>query len=179
MSDWNDEDDDEDEYFSSTLDGAELTGKEPKFLAIDSMKVEPSDLVQRRTDELIKTYIAARNQLATDRKGYKAREAAVKLHMSIISMIFRDRGDQAGVDTFATAEGTAYRNKKETFRVGDWPVLVEYIKNTGNFQIVQKRVAPNAVKEIREADGEIPPGIEPHVEVEFSVRSPTTRKSRK
>lgn len=178
-SDWQDPDaDDEDTegYFSEVLADAELTGLEPKFKFIDSMTTAPADMASMKVDDLISMYIKARNQLATDRKGYKSREASVKLHMSIISMTLRDKGDMLGVDSFKSAFGTAYRNIKETFRVSTWDDLVSYVKQTGNFQVLQKRVSPNAIKEIRTVDGAIPPGVEPHVEIEFAVRSPTARK---
>lgn len=175
-----------DDYFAEFMEDAELTGKEPRFVAIPEMDVHHSELAKLKVDELIKQYRAVRDQLATDRKGYKLRESKVKTHLMILSMLLRDRGDMAGVDSFKTEAGTAYRNKKESFRVVDWAALTAYIKETGNFSILQKRVSPNIVKEIREVepplqilDGDpIPflvPGLESHVEVEFAVRSPTAR----
>lgn len=174
------DDEDSDDYFAEILDGTELTGKEPRFVRIESMSLSNVELDSKRVDDLIATYIAARNQLATDRKGYKAREAAVKMHMQMISLMLMNRADQAGgVDTLATASGTAYRKTKETFSVSNWTDLCEYVKLTGNFSVLQKRVSPNAVKEVREQEKELPGGIESRVEVEFAVRSPTaSRKSK-
>jgi hypothetical protein len=178
MSDWRGDDEEDDDYFSETEDGVELTGKEPKFVRIESMQLTPAEISTKRVDDLILMYRQARDQLATDRKGYKAREAAVKTHMSIISMILRDRGDQLGVDSFKTDNGTAFRNLKEKFPIENWESLVEYIKQTGNFHIVQKRVSPLAVKDIRNTEGALPPGVGYLPEVEFSVRAPTNRKSK-
>lgn len=176
----NDVDEEDDDYFAEVLDDTELTGHEPRFVKIDSMALVPVEIDGKRVDELISMYIAARNQLATDRKGYKAREAKVKLHLQMISMVLMNKADQAGgVDTLATPAGTAYRKIKETFSVSNWADLCEYVKLTGNFSVLQKRVSPNAVKDVREQEGELPGGIEPRVEVEFAVRSPTaSRKSK-
>lgn len=173
------EGEDDPDYFAEVTED-ELTGKEPKFVKIPSMALVPVELDGMRVDALIQTYIDARNQLATDRKAYKAREAKVKLHLSMISMMLMDKADKAGgVDTLATDKGTAYRKVKETFSVSNWDDLVAYVKISGNFSVLQKRVSPNAVKEVREQEGELPGGIEPRVEVEFAVRSPTaSRKSR-
>jgi hypothetical protein len=175
MADWNDDDDDDD-YFSETDEGVELTGNEPRFINMEIMGLSPADLAALKVDELIMMYRQVRDQLATDRKGYKTREARMKTHMSIISMLLRDRGDQLGVDSFKTDNGTAYRNLKEKFPVESWEALVAYIKETGNFHIVQKRVSPNAIKEIRTTEGALPPGVGCLPEVEFAVRSPTKRK---
>lgn len=179
MSDgWKDSDEDDDDYFSEVVDDAELTDKEPKFFKIGSMGLSLDDLSAMKIDDLISTYIAARNQLATDRKGYKAREAKVKLHLGIISMQLLRRGDELGVDNFKTASGTAFRNKKESFRIVNWDGFVEWLKQTHNFHVLQKRVSPNAVKDVRTEEGSLPPGVEPFTEIEFAVRSPTSRKSK-
>lgn len=170
------EDDDDDDYFSEVVDDADLTGFEPKFVKVPSLDTPPDELAKLKVDELIQMYRDCRDQLATDRKGYKAREARIKTHLSIISMLLRDRGDTLGVDTFSTPAGTAFRNIKEKFSIPRWDDLVGYIKRTGNFQVLQKRVSPLAVKEIRDTDGALPDGLESFVEVEFAVRSPTARK---
>lgn len=167
---------DEDDYLAEPDDEAELTGKEPKFLLMEDLHRPPNELADMRVDELVQSYIGLRNQLATDRKGYKQREASVKGRMEIISMILRDRADSLGVESFRTDYGTAYRNIKEAFRVTQWDDVVRYIKETGNYHILQKRVSPNAVKDVRTIDGELPPGLESRIEVEFAVRSPTARK---
>jgi len=176
---WQDPNAEEDDEYFSELEGddIEYTGKEPRFLKIDSLDTAPNDLIALGVDKLIEMYRAERDQLATDRKGYKAREARIKLHLSTISMVLRDRADSiGGVDTFATPAGTAYRNKKEFFTVSDWEAFSSYVLSTGNVQLLQKRVSPNAVKELREVEQTLPPGIANRVEVEFSVRSPTARK---
>lgn len=184
-SDWKSPEDEEDEdsEFTSTLDDAELTGKDPRFFKHLSLELPPVDVATKRVDELIEMYIDTRNQLATDRKGYKDRESKMKGHMAIISMILRDKGDTAGVDSFASAKGTAYRNKKTTYRVGDWTALSTYVLETGNIHLLQKRVSPNAVKEVQEAENKpdapfAVPGVEPFSTEEFAVRSPTARKSK-
>lgn len=180
MADWIDPDDPDadDDYFSELIDGADETGLEPKFVRHAPLDNDPEAMSKLKVDELITLYIQARNQLATDRKGYKAREARMKTHMSIISMLLRDKGDMAGVDSFRTAAGTAYRNVKEKFTIPNWTAFCDYLKRTGNYQALQKRTSPNAIKEIRTAEGALPDGIESLVEVEFAVRSPTARASK-
>lgn len=171
-----DEDDFDAEGYFSDVSDEDYTGKNPKFFKTPELDIPPADLSNSTVEELITMYRAIRDQLATDRKGYKTREARMKTQLSIISMILRDKGDQAGVDSFGTPAGTAFRAKKETFTISDWEAFVQYIKNTGYFHIIQKRVSPNAIKEVRTNDGDLPPGVACLTEVEFSVRSPTARK---
>jgi hypothetical protein len=190
-----DEDEDQDfvpDYFAE-VDEGDLTGNEPKFVRVPSSEHAPSELADMSVADLITKSIEIRNQLATDRKGWKAREARLKTAREIISMQLRDRADQLGLDSFAGTSGTAYRNTKEKFTVNDWESLVPWLIETGNLHILQKRVSPNAVKEIREEIRQqaekngaevddytaLPPGIGLLKEVEFAVRSPTARQKRR
>lgn len=177
MADWQDpnEDTEEDlEYFSEVLADYEPTGKEPKFFKIEELELSAASLGEMRVDDLIASHVRLRDQLGTDRKSYKQREARVKLQMSVISMHLRNRGDLAGVDSFKTDKGTAYRKTSEKFKIQDWALTAAYVLKTGYIHMLQKRVSPNAVKEIRELEG-LPPGIEVTTEIEFAVRAPTAR----
>lgn len=164
------------EYFSEVLDGAELTGKEPKFLKFEQLDIPPAELSDKKVDELIAMYIATRNQLATDRKAYKHREEKMKLHMSIIGLLLHDKGKMSGVDSFKTEAGTAYKKKTEKYGIQVWEEFTAWLDQTKNFHVLQKRVSPVACREIREQEGAVPPGVSYFEEETFAVRSPTVRK---
>lgn len=194
MGQLHDEDFDDDEDFEGWgNDDGQDTGKNPKFVRVDAAHYTVQELTDMRVDDLVKAYREIRDQLTTDRRGYKAREAAMKVQMSMISMQLRDRGDALGVDNFATTFGTAYRSKKERFGIADWDAFVKWLDATKNFQVLQKRVSPNAVREIAEEarqeialaksidkdespitdDQIMPPGVSVVREIEFAVRAPT------
>lgn len=172
------EDDLDDDYFSEIDPDAELTGKEAKFVKIEGMDTTPAEMAAMTVDKLVPMYIACRNQLATDTKGYKARRERVKGFMGMISMTLRDKADMIGTDTFKGAYGTAYRQTKEKFTIADWPSFTAWLTTTHNYQALQKRVSPNAIKEIRSEAGELPPGVAVFSEVEFAVRSPANRSTK-
>lgn len=129
-----------------------------------------------RIDEMVKIYRDVRDELSAQRKTFKQQEANAKDLMARISMALRDQADSLGVDTFNTQFGTAYRNIKTRYRVGNWDKIIEFIRQTGNFQMLEKRVAKNATAEIHEAMGGVPPGIDFSVEVEFAVRKPAAKR---
>jgi hypothetical protein len=200
-----DEDEDFDpnaEYLSETLVDAVPTPYDPKFVLVPELALSSIQLQEMRVDDLITAYIALRNQLATDRKGYKAREQKMKDQLVVISMNLRAKGDELGVDNFKTAGGTAYRSRTEKIRVGDWDQFLTWMIETENYHLVQKRVSPNLVKEVRDklladiiagidpsiekaemdealaqaAQAAIPPGLVSVPEETFAVRSPAARK---
>lgn len=136
-------------------------------------EVAPADEIvpeEINIEALVAEYRDLRASLDVKRREWQDFEAETKDKMDQISMKLREVADKMGVDSFATPAGTAYRMVKESFRVGDWPSIVAYVKATDNFQILEKRVAKLATKEIYEATGELPPGVEYSAEVEFVVR---------
>lgn len=171
--------DDEDGYFAE-VDEGDPTGKEPKFVKLDGLNLPPAELQVMKVDDLFTEYIGLRNQLTTDRRGYKAREAKVKQQMMTIAAVLLNKSQELGVNSLSSSTGTGYQQTKERLSVAPdgWGNLTEWVLKTGNFQVLQKRVSPDAAKEVREETGELPPGIESVKELTFVVRSPTARKPR-
>ena len=130
-------------------------------------------------DEAIEAYVNTRDGLRAKQQAFKLEEDAMKLRMEQISMWLRDKADELGVDSFKTQFGTAYRSVKTSYRVatGGWDNFIGWVKETGNFQCLEKRVAKLATKEIHDDTGAIPPGLDYVAEVEFDVRRPTKAKA--
>ena len=130
-------------------------------------------------DEAIEAYVNTRDELRAKQQAFKLEEDAMKANMEQISMWLRDKADELGVDSFKTQFGTAYRSVKTSYRVatGGWDNFIGWVKETGNFQCLEKRVAKLATKEIHNDTGEIPPGLDYVAEVEFDVRRPTKAKT--
>ena len=128
--------------------------------------------------EAVACYVSLRDEFREDSATFNERETAVKYELERISMWLRDKGDELGVDSFATPSGTAYRKINTTYRIQDWASFREWMKATDNLQCVEKRPAKLAVKEVIEQDPnhEVPPGLEAFVEVEFAVNRPSAKK---
>ena len=130
-------------------------------------------------DEAIEAYVSTRDELRAKQQAFKLEEDSMKARMEQISMWLRDKADELGVDSFKTQFGTAYRSVKTSYRVatGGWDSFIGWVKETGNFQCLEKRVAKLATKEIHDDTGEIPPGLDYVAEVEFDVCRPTKAKA--
>ena len=130
-------------------------------------------------DEAIEAYVNTRDELRAKQQAFKLEEDAMKANMEQISMWLRDKADELGVDSFKTQFGTAYRSVKTSYRVatGGWDNFIGWVKETGNCQCLEKRVAKLATKEIHDDTGETSPGLDYVAEVEFDVRRPTKAKA--
>lgn len=128
------------------------------------------DLDNASVDDVIREYICIRNMLAAERKTFSQLEGVLKSDMEQLSMWLRDLGDKIGTDQFKTKGGVAYRSENKSYRVGNWDDVLDYIKETGNWQMLEKRIGKNATKEIHDETGKIPPGVDFSLEVDFKVR---------
>jgi len=127
-------------------------------------------------DEAIKAYVETRDELRARQHAFNEEERALKSVLEQISMWLRDKADELGVDSFkSNLYGTAFRSIKTSYRVatGGWDDFLSWVKDTGNFQCLEKRVAKLATKEIHDSTGVIPPGLDYTAEVEMDVRRPT------
>jgi hypothetical protein len=127
-------------------------------------------LEEQSLEAMVQEYRDLRDDLSDARRIFKEYEVRTKSRMDQISMSLREIADRLGLNALPTNAGTAYRVVTEHFRVGNWDKILGWMQNTGNFQCLEKRVGKLAIKEIHDSTGEIPPGIEYSVEVEFVVR---------
>lgn len=126
-------------------------------------------------DKVIKTYIRLRDELDASRKAQKEYEKEIKFKLERLSMWLKEYAESEGVKSIATDYGTAYKVTKDWVRVGSWDKVFAWIKKTGNWQMLEKRIGKLATKEIMEKTGKIPPGVEYSQEIEYQVRKPSKK----
>jgi hypothetical protein len=173
-----DDDEIEDEGYFAEVDEGDPTGLEPRFVGMDVLSVAPAMFNDYKVNDLFSAYIALRNQLTTDRKGWKLREARMKAQMLVIGSVLLNKSTALGVNSLSADSGSGYTSKKERFKVAPdgWEAFTEWLHATKNYHCIQKRVSPDAVREVCTETGSLPPGLETHTEMTFVVRSPSTRK---
>lgn len=106
---------------------------------------------------LIEKYIEIRDYLGTERKKWKDLEENLKSDLNKIEAAILRFQDRIGTDSISSGLGTAFRVKKECYQMGDWDKFIEYIILTGNYQMLEKRVAKKATKEVLENDKDLTP----------------------
>lgn len=137
--------------------------------------MDESKINFKSIDEAIAAYVSTRDDLRQRQQAFKEEETGLKSTMEQISMWLRDKADEMGVDSFKSQHGTAFRSVKTSYRVstGGWDAFIGWVKETGNYHCLEKRVAKLAVKEIHDSTAAIPPGLDYVAEVEIDVRRPT------
>lgn len=97
---------------------------------------------------LIEKYIEIRDYLGIERKKWKDLEEKLKSDLSKIEAAILRFQDRIGTESISSKLGTAFRVKKEYYQMGDWNKFIEYIVETENYQMLEKRVAKKATKEV-------------------------------
>ena len=104
--------------------------------------------------DLVDNYISLRAQrLALDKEAASLKETEDDLYKVIVSKM-RDEGMTA----MGGKNGMVKLKESEEPVPTDWPALYDYIKETGHFEFLHKRIATLAIKEHWEA-GENIPGV--------------------
>lgn len=74
----------------------------------------------------------------------------------------------AGLTTYSMDGYTSHAKPKEVPLVTDWPALLDYIRQTGEVDMLQKRVTDSAVK-LRWDNGVYLPGVEKSTRTTITV----------
>lgn len=106
---------------------------------------------------LIEKYIEIRDYLSNERKKWKELEENLKSDLSKIEAAILRFQDYIGTESISSKLGTAFRVKKEHYQMGDWDKFIEYVILTENYQMLEKRVAKNATKEVLKNDTDLIP----------------------
>jgi len=109
-------------------------------------------------------YFKLRNERLAAQKGVDAIEAREKYMMNHL-IKHLPAADASGV---AGKVARVTRHVKRVPTVKDWAALYVYIKKTGAFELLQRRVADAAVKERWDAGKQVP-GVEAFTTVTLSV----------
>lgn len=128
-----------------------------------------------KIDELVEAYVGIRDSLGDSRKLFKAFEATCKEDMEKIEVQLLEIARELGVLNFKTEFGTAMIVDKDFARVAGpegWKKLCEYMIKTGDFGLVEKRVAKLHFKEVMTIEKLAPQelGVEYVIEQAIQVR---------
>jgi hypothetical protein len=132
--------------------------------------------MDEKVSDVIKMYVDLRDSLKQWQKEVSSEEAARKKVLEELEVKLLIKADEDGVDSFKTPYGTAFKSLTEHYRIADWPTFVEFVKETDNFALLQKRVTKTVAKEVHEETGILPLGLDYYSEYTINVRRPTKKK---
>lgn len=110
-----------------------------------------------------KTVGAAIDDLWALREEKRAAEAVVKeveVKIAAAESVVYEAMDAQGVLKSTGSKATVSIGTTESFQIEDYDSLVKYIKKSGHFHLLQRRISVEAARELYESKGAVP-GLQP------------------
>lgn len=120
-------------------------------------------------DEYVSLYVKMRDTLAARTKEYEDYKKTVKAKMEKVEGLMLSTLNETGAESIRTESGTVYKQTKMLPSIRDFTALSGWMLQTGNLDVLQRRISTTAMKVLVE-DGVEVPGVEVVYETEVGVR---------
>jgi len=121
-------------------------------------------------DDVVERYIKLRDAKDKLRAHQKAEMAKLDTVMDQLEVMLLAELNDKGLEAAKTSHGTVYKSVKTQAGVADWDALLSYIQANGLWTMLERRVSKDAVVQFREANNDLPPGVNWREEVSVNIR---------
>jgi len=120
---------------------------------------------------VVEHYITLRDHKSKLDAEHKARVAEIDAQMKNAEAFLLNRLNESGLDRMGADAGTVFVQVKTMPSIKDKASFVDYIKQSGQVELLQLRVSSTAVKEFMENNNQqLPPGVDITTAREVTVR---------
>lgn len=124
-----------------------------------------------KLDQVIAAVITVRDQIDAKKQEHKNDLAPLNVKLEKLEAFLQLQLTTLGTTSFAAKGiGTAYLQEVVGVTVEDWDATLTFIKETGLWEMLERRVSKTVVQEYMEAQEAIPPGVKVRKETEVRVR---------
>lgn len=90
--------------------------------------------------------------------------------METLEVVVLDHLNKSGAESIRTASGTCYKTRRTSYKVDDPHGLIEYVKATGDFDVLERRASKSELDDRVEKGLALPPGISVSSDVTVNFR---------
>jgi hypothetical protein len=127
-------------------------------------------------DKLVGQFVALRDRKREMEAQHKDSLKPFNELIDTISSKLLAHMDRTGTTSLTTPSGNAHRTTKKSATIKDAGAFREFVKSTGNFDLVDWRANANAVFDfIKESNGVSPPGVNASTYTSIGVRRPNDK----
>ena len=126
-------------------------------------------------DKVIGTYLKLRGEKEAMEAETKKKVKDIKEQLVKIEAYLKEQADKTGVDSFKTANGTAFLTTTDFAQVADWDAVLEFVKEKDAYDLLEKRVSKTAVRGYIELDKAVPSGVNYGTRIDVNVRKPVNK----
>lgn len=121
-------------------------------------------------DNLVDKYIKFRDIKAKLKAKHSNELEPVETALKTIEATLLSKFAEIGTESVRTTAGTAFKSTRTSATVVDWDQVLDYVKANGAWELLERRVNKSAVEEFREANDDLPPGVNMRSEITINVR---------
>jgi chromosome segregation ATPase len=121
-------------------------------------------------EELVSKYIELRDVKAQLKSKFDQKVSKIDAVLDRIESAILAEFTESGVESCRTKAGTAYKQVRSSAGVADWERVLQYIQQHELWHMLERRVNKSAVEQFKEANGDLPPGVNWREEVVINVR---------
>ena len=121
-------------------------------------------------DALVEGYIKLRDAKAELKAEYERNLAPIEQAMDKIEVKLMHALDSQGLEAMKTAAGTAFVTTKTSCGIADWDSYINFVREHGLWNMLNHAANKTAVDEYRQANNDLPPGVNWRVERVVQIR---------
>lgn len=110
-------------------------------------------------DTRVAQYVKLRDKIKEIKDGHKEQLKPYTETLERLNSVLLGQLITAGGESVGTTAGTVYKTARETASVADMSAFWTYVVSQGDFDMVDKKANPTAVKEYIKEHGVPPPGV--------------------
>lgn len=121
-------------------------------------------------DQIVDRYIKLRDKKAEIKADYEAKVASVEEAMAKLEAMILEHLNATGCASVGCEAGTAFKQTTTSATVADWDATLNFIRENDMWHMLDRRVNKTAVVEYREANDDLPPGVNWREETVVRIR---------
>lgn len=134
-----------------------------------------SSNMQFNINDVVGLYIKLRDHKAGITAEAEARANAITEQMMKLEAWLKQQADQLGTTQFKTPNGIAFFKTNDYTTVADWDAVLDFVKATGAYDLLEKRVAKTAVRSYLDEHKQLPPGINYGTKLVLGIQKPRAK----
>lgn len=107
-------------------------------------------------NKIVAAYVRIRDEKSRLKKEYENAIAALSEKQNVLQSVLLGICKESNIDSVKTESGTAFRTVKTRFWVSDWDAMNSFVVDHYAIDLLEKRLAQNAVKDWIETHPNMP-----------------------
>lgn len=136
-----------------------------------AVNVEVDNTKNELLARIINAFINIREKRSVLKREFDQADGILRKNLDYLEVKLLAMMNEAGSDQLTVRGlGKAIRSISYRAEARDWSAINEYIRESGDIEVLQRRLALGHIREYQDEHGHLPPGIDLTAEIAVTVR---------